>query len=152
MRRPGEKADRSIALFLLAVLLFSPLVLSIFSQETLFLGLPPLFAYLFAAWGAVILAVGWSSWREQADMSQDPLLSGGAIPGLGNLDGDKAPFDPENGLPSGVEPRETGYPEPDISLPSSQQTMSEEAKIGDKGGSLPKEQDLSKEAGAKDAG
>ncbi len=69
MSRPGEKGDRSVALFLLALLLFSPLFVSIFSSEELFLGLPPLFLYLFAAWGGIIAAVGWSASRDKDEPS-----------------------------------------------------------------------------------
>ncbi|OUS14290.1 hypothetical protein A9Q97_04130 [Rhodospirillales bacterium 47_12_T64] len=65
MSRPGERGDRSIALFLLALLLFSPLILSIFSQEEFLFGLPLLYIYLFTAWGAIIAAVAWSAWRER---------------------------------------------------------------------------------------
>ncbi len=76
MSRPGEKGERSIALFLLALLLFSPLILSIFNKEDLFFGLPPLYAYLFSAWGGIIAAVGWSAWRgrdklEPAELDKD---------------------------------------------------------------------------------
>ncbi len=67
MSRPGDKGDRSIALFLLALLLFSPLFLSIFSDEKLVWGLPPLFLYLFAAWGGIIAAVAWSASRDADD-------------------------------------------------------------------------------------
>ncbi|MEH6630774.1 MAG: hypothetical protein V7776_08110 [Halopseudomonas aestusnigri] len=76
MSRPGDKGERSIALFLLALLLFSPLILSIFNKEDLFFGLPPLYAYLFSAWGGIIAAVGWSAWRgrdklETAELDKD---------------------------------------------------------------------------------
>ncbi|WP_419905723.1 hypothetical protein [Kiloniella sp.] len=65
MSRSGDRGERSIALFLLALLLFSPLILSIFNQEDLFFGLPPLYAYLFTAWGGIIAAVGWSASRDK---------------------------------------------------------------------------------------
>ncbi|WP_421779982.1 hypothetical protein [Kiloniella litopenaei] len=70
MSRPGDKGDRSIALFLLALLLFSPLFLSIFSGEKLIWGLPPLFLYLFAAWGGIILAVAWSASKDADDATR----------------------------------------------------------------------------------
>ncbi|MFD2206372.1 hypothetical protein [Kiloniella antarctica] len=63
MSRPGEKGERSIALFLLALFLFSPLVLSIFNRGELFFGLPSLVAYLFFAWGGIIAAIAWSAWK-----------------------------------------------------------------------------------------
>ena len=68
MSRPGEKGERSIALFLLALLLFSPLVLSIFNQGDFFFGLPPLFAYLFFAWGGIIAAIAWSAWKGRGKL------------------------------------------------------------------------------------
>ncbi|MBI3710213.1 MAG: hypothetical protein HY246_21420 [Proteobacteria bacterium] len=50
----AHQADRMIALFLLAVLAFSPPLLSLFDADTLFIGMPLLFVYLFAAWAAVV--------------------------------------------------------------------------------------------------
>ncbi|WP_417453855.1 hypothetical protein [Kiloniella sp.] len=77
MRRPGDKGDRSIALFLLALLLFSPLFLSIFSSEKLIWGFPPLFLYLFTVWGGIILAVAWSASKDADDSTGalDPYSS-----------------------------------------------------------------------------
>lgn len=52
MRPPGA-GERWVALFLLAVLLFSPPLLSIFSDHQL-LAVPFLYVYLFLSWGLVI--------------------------------------------------------------------------------------------------
>ena len=56
MSRAGVGA-RSVALFLLALLLVMPPVLSIFSAEALLFGVPLLFVYLFVAWGGIILLI-----------------------------------------------------------------------------------------------
>ncbi len=52
--RPAGAAERWVALFLLAVLLFSPPFLSIVSDHQL-LSLPFIYVYLFLSWGLVIL-------------------------------------------------------------------------------------------------
>ena len=56
--RNSATRDRLIAVFLLGLLVFSPPLLSIFDAETLVLGIPLLFLYLFGAWiGLVALTV-----------------------------------------------------------------------------------------------
>ncbi|TVR83802.1 MAG: hypothetical protein EA405_03765 [Rhodospirillales bacterium] len=52
--------ERSIALFLLGLVLFSPLVMRIFDRgaDATVFGIPLLFAYVFLAWGFVILLLG----------------------------------------------------------------------------------------------
>ncbi len=58
MRRPGLVGERAIALFLLALLLFNPPILTIFSAPALIFGVPLLYLYLFGSWSIVILMVG----------------------------------------------------------------------------------------------
>jgi hypothetical protein len=55
--RDASPGDRLIALFLLGVLAFSPPLLAIFNTDSLVLGVPLLFLYLFGAWIAVIALV-----------------------------------------------------------------------------------------------
>lgn len=50
----GRKSERLVALALLGLLLFDYPLLSLFSSEGHVLGIPVLFAYLFAAWATVI--------------------------------------------------------------------------------------------------
>jgi hypothetical protein len=50
---PGRQ-DRLVALFLLALVLFSPWLLRIFGDGVLF-GWPAFYLYLFGSWGMVIL-------------------------------------------------------------------------------------------------
>ncbi len=53
----GRIGERSIALFLLALVLFSSPLLTIFSSESIFLGIPLLYLYIFVAWVFVILLI-----------------------------------------------------------------------------------------------
>ena len=46
--------DRSVALFLLGVLCFSPPLLAVFASDALVFGVPVLFFYLFGAWALLI--------------------------------------------------------------------------------------------------
>ena len=57
MNRPPVRHDRLIALFLLAVVLFSPWLLRVVGAGEI-LGWPVLYLYLFGAWGIVILLLG----------------------------------------------------------------------------------------------
>lgn len=54
MTRPGATGERSLALFLLGLVLFSPPLLSLFDAERFIAGVPLLYLYLFAAWAALI--------------------------------------------------------------------------------------------------
>ena len=49
-----RKAERLVALALLGFLLFNYPLLSVFSADTTVLGIPLLYAYLFASWGVLI--------------------------------------------------------------------------------------------------
>ena len=53
MSRPAATGERWVAIFLLALLLFSPPLLSIFSEHHL-LAVPFIYVYLFFSWGLVI--------------------------------------------------------------------------------------------------
>jgi len=63
--------ERLVALFLLGVLLFTPPLLALFNTATRVLGLPALYLYLFAAWGAVIVLAALAVERVTADA--DPV-------------------------------------------------------------------------------
>lgn len=58
MNTSGSKGERSIALFLLGILLFNPPLLSIFSGDVVIAGVPLLYIYLFLAWAVFILLIG----------------------------------------------------------------------------------------------
>lgn len=58
MNTSGSKGERSIALFLLGILLFNPPLLSIFGGDVEVAGVPLLYLYLFLAWGVFILLIG----------------------------------------------------------------------------------------------
>jgi hypothetical protein len=53
----GRKSERLVALALLGLLLFNYPLLSLFSSEGRVLGIPVLYAYLFAAWTTVIVLI-----------------------------------------------------------------------------------------------
>jgi len=57
MSRQGITVERLIFLFLLGVLLFNPPMLSIFNVPDYFFGVPLLFLYVFACWGALLLVL-----------------------------------------------------------------------------------------------
>ncbi len=54
MDRLDTKAQRLVALCLLGFLLFNYPILALFNQAGLVLGIPVLYAYIFAAWAALI--------------------------------------------------------------------------------------------------
>ncbi len=53
----GRKSERLVALAFLGLLLFNYPLLSLFSSEDRVLGIPVLYAYLFAAWTMVIALI-----------------------------------------------------------------------------------------------
>lgn len=57
MIKPILKGQRLVALFLLGCMLFNYPVLSLFAGDARVWGIPLLYLYLFAAWGALIAAV-----------------------------------------------------------------------------------------------
>jgi len=77
MRRPyrartGLASERAVALFLLAVLAFSPFVLSIFNVPAFLFGIPLLYVYLFLAWAAVIALLAMTAVvGEDRDVQED---------------------------------------------------------------------------------
>ena len=88
MVRPEVRRERSLGLFLLGLLLFSPALLSIFGLERFLAGLPLLYLYLFAAWAALIALMalnagelklpgrGGDDRRERASGRQSPRGGG----------------------------------------------------------------------------
>ena len=54
MAKPGRKGERLVGLFLLGCLLFNFPMLALFNVRATVLGVPLLYAYLFAAWILVI--------------------------------------------------------------------------------------------------
>jgi len=67
MSRPGATRERSLALFVLGLLAFSPPILSLFSTDGTVFGIPLLFFYLFAAWAGFVVLLSMSAgWRDPA--------------------------------------------------------------------------------------
>jgi hypothetical protein len=54
MQEPEAKGQRLIALFILGCLLFNYPVLSLFNVAAEVLGVPVLYAYIFAAWALLV--------------------------------------------------------------------------------------------------
>ena len=76
MRRPSATGERLFFLFLIGVFLFNPPALSIFDLPRQAFGIPLLFLYLFACWGAMLLLVvfiieRWSGPDEAPDTRED---------------------------------------------------------------------------------
>ena len=59
MRRPGVRGEGLLFLFLIGVFLFNPPLLSIFDIPEQLFGVPLLYVYLFACWGALLLLVAF---------------------------------------------------------------------------------------------
>ncbi len=59
--KKNPTGDRVIAVFLLALLAFSPPALAIFQKPGWALGVPLFYLFLFAAWGVVIAAMAWAA-------------------------------------------------------------------------------------------
>lgn len=59
MSRPGFTGEGLFFLFLLGVFLFNPPLLSIFDIPRQLFGVPLLYLYLFACWGALLLSVAF---------------------------------------------------------------------------------------------
>ncbi len=53
-KTPEWRSERMIALFLLGAIVTSPPFLAIFALDASVFGVPLLYAYLFAVWGALI--------------------------------------------------------------------------------------------------
>jgi hypothetical protein len=71
-----------VALFLLAVLAFSPFVLSIFNVPAFLFGIPLLYVYLFLAWAVVIALLAMTAVvGEDRDVQDDAGRFPGHAPG-----------------------------------------------------------------------
>jgi hypothetical protein len=83
MSRPGLTNERLTALFLLAVVLFTPPFLGIFNDPARILGVPTLYLYLFAVWATLIAVIAIVVERVDAtadqgiDSDQDPRMEPG---------------------------------------------------------------------------
>lgn len=72
MTRSDSTGERSLALFLLGVIAFTPPILTIFSSEGSWLGIPMLYLYIFGAWAALILLMGLSA-MSGSDRATPPM-------------------------------------------------------------------------------
>ena len=63
MRGTDNTGDRSLALFLLGLVAFTPPLLAVFSVESTWLGVPVLYLYVFGAWAGLIILMGLSAAR-----------------------------------------------------------------------------------------
>lgn len=60
MMRRGLARQRLVAVFLTAALLFNYPLLSLFDRPEAIFGLPMLYVFMFAVWGAVIAVIAWT--------------------------------------------------------------------------------------------
>ena len=65
MRRFGVAGERAAALFVLAILLFNPPLLSIFSADVRVFGLPLPYLYLFGAWVLIVALLALHAERSR---------------------------------------------------------------------------------------
>ncbi len=81
--------ERLVALFLLAVLLLNPPLLTIFDSSATVWQIPTLYVYLFAVWGLLIilLALVTELTPPGADSEQPPTDEGLQSPASSNSDG-----------------------------------------------------------------
>mgnify|MGYP001824678509 CR=1 FL=1 len=63
--------ERSLALFFLALLAFSPALLVVFSRHVFLFGVPLLYVYLFGVWGGVILCIGLNAFPRDSAPPED---------------------------------------------------------------------------------
>lgn len=65
-RRDSRLRERSLALFLLGLVAFTPPLMMVFDHAGTLFGLPALYVYLFAVW-ATLIALAWriTSWRRR---------------------------------------------------------------------------------------
>ena len=59
MHRSSLTRQRLVLVFLAGVLLFFSPLLSLFDRQALWLGVPVLYLYLFAAWAVLIAVTAW---------------------------------------------------------------------------------------------
>jgi hypothetical protein len=76
MRRRGSIGERSIALFLLGMVAFSPPLLVIFNVEAALFGIPLLYVYLFVAWAVLIALIAWATPAIENGTASDAEGSG----------------------------------------------------------------------------
>ena len=57
MDKSGNKGERLVALAILGCLLFNYPVLAVFNHPGMVFGIPILYAFIFAAWGLLILLI-----------------------------------------------------------------------------------------------
>jgi hypothetical protein len=76
MTRPGITTERLLALFLLAIVAFTPPFLGIFNTPRLILGIPLLYLYLFTVWGLLIALVALTVHASSDDEDGETTSSG----------------------------------------------------------------------------
>ena len=64
MPRPSRVGQRLVGLFLLGCLLFNYPLIALFNVNASVLGVPLLYAYLFAAWGFLIALMAYVAERK----------------------------------------------------------------------------------------
>ena len=57
MNKSAKKGERLVALAILGCLLFNYPILALFNHSGMMFGIPVLYAFIFAAWGLLILGI-----------------------------------------------------------------------------------------------
>lgn len=77
MTRPGLTNERLTALFILAVLLFTPPFLGIFNSPARIWGVPVLYLYLFVAWALIIALIALAVEAATTSADTEPASDAG---------------------------------------------------------------------------
>ncbi len=77
MTRDSKKNKRLVALFLLGCALLNYPILSLVNLETLVLGLPLLYVYIFGVWSLLIALTALATFFRPGDHSGDSRETGG---------------------------------------------------------------------------
>ena len=75
----GRTRELLVSLFVLGVIMFTPPLLIVFNKQTLSLGVPTLYLYLFAVWTILVglMALVVERLRATGDFSEPPFEKGG---------------------------------------------------------------------------
>jgi hypothetical protein len=80
----GTRAERLTFCFVVGLLIFNPPILAIFDAPETVFGVPLLYAYLFAAWAALIAFAGFAIERAEPAEPDDPDATPHSPPSRGS--------------------------------------------------------------------
>ena len=71
MDSKGRTSERSVALFLLGLLVFYPPLMTIFTVEKFLAGVPILYIYIFLAWSVLVALVAMTARLHRGNGGED---------------------------------------------------------------------------------